>query len=236
MFSKTDSLRQNLEVSSAENMADTLQHIGADLSSAGDHNMALKWFKRASDLINSQNLDQLSMHGLELRLAICQGRVQSLLGVGSPDCLQEANDLVAYVESEVGDKPVVLHWQLEILQKSPDEVFDAEAYASILRRMIRCFDFSDGTFHFLLHHIKELRDKSSRLACGLLDELLKQHVLHSGNVAWINKAVVRRIWMATMGSESTESLTTLHGLLDTIFDALSEPLAPDATGAAHSVR
>ncbi|PNY23779.1 Uncharacterized protein TCAP_06278 [Tolypocladium capitatum] len=235
MFSKTGSLRQNLHVSSAENMADTLQHIGADLSSAGDHNMALKWFKRASDLINSQNLEQLSVHGLELRLAICQGRVQSLLAIGSPGCLQEAVDLVAYVESEIGDKPVVLHWRLEILQKSPDEVFDAEAYASILRRMIRCFDFSHGTFHFLLHHIKELRDKSSRLACGLLDELLKQHVLHSGNVAWINKAVVRRIWMATMDSESAEPLTVLHGLLDQVYDALSEPLSPDATGAAHSL-
>ncbi|POR34574.1 Uncharacterized protein TPAR_05222 [Tolypocladium paradoxum] len=235
MFSKTDLLRQNLDVSAAENMADTLQHIGADLSSAGDHNMALKWFKRASDLVNSQNLEQLSMHGLELRLAICQGRVQSLLGIGSPECLQEANDLVAYVESEVGDKPFVLHWRLEIIQKSPEEVFDAEAYASILRRMIRCFDFSDGTFHFLLHHIKELRDKSSRLACGLLDELLKQHVLHSRNNAWINKAVVRRVWMATMNSESTESLTALHDLLDQVFDALSEPLSPDATGAAHSL-
>ncbi|KND94187.1 hypothetical protein TOPH_00844, partial [Tolypocladium ophioglossoides CBS 100239] len=235
MVSKTDSLRQDFNVSSAENMADTLQHIGADLSSAGDHNMALKWFKRASDLINSQNIEQLSVHGLELRLAICQGRVQSLLGIGSPECLQEANDLVAYVESEVGNKPVVLHWRLEILQKSPDEVFDAEGYASVLRRMIRCFDFSDGTFHFLLHHIKELRDKSSRLACGLLDELLKQHVLHSGNVAWINKAVVRRTWMATMDSESTESLTILHGLLDQVHDALPEPLSPDAAGAAHSL-
>lgn len=193
MFSNTDSLRQSLDVSSAETMANTLRHIGADLLSTDQHILALKWLGRALHLLNAQSLEQLSMHGLELRLAICQGRVQSLLGIGSPEPLQEVNDLVAYVESKMGDKPVVLHWQLEILQKSPAEVFDAEACASILRHMIRAFDFSEGTFQFLLHSIKELRDKSSRLACGLLDELMKRHILQSGNAAWIGRAVVRRI-------------------------------------------
>ncbi|KAK5997795.1 hypothetical protein PT974_00156 [Cladobotryum mycophilum] len=239
MFSKTDTLRQTLDVPSAEIIADTLQHIGFDLSSKGDSAMAVKWLKRAHEIISRQALDQLSTHGLELRLAICQGLVRGLLDIGSQESVQEAGDLIAYVESEIGDKPVVLHWRLELLQKSPDEVFDIDAYASLLRRMIRSFDFSDGTFHFLLHHIKELRERSSRLARGLLDELLLQHILQSTKTDWLNKIVVRRIWMSTMetGSvdESMDASADVKNLLDTIHDTLSEPLKPDVAGAAHSL-
>lgn len=235
MYGKTHALRQSLQVPSAEVLADTLQHIGADLSSKGNHTLALQWFKRAHDLINAQSLEQLSAHGLELRLAICHGRVQSLLALGSAASLQEASNLVAYVESEMGDKPVVLHWRLEILRKSPGEVFDAEACTSILRRMIRCFDRSDETFRFLLHQIKELRDKSERLACGLLDEFMRLHVLRSANVAWINKVVVKRISMATAQADDEASLKTLHGLMENAHDALSGPLKTDAAGAVHSV-
>ncbi|XP_044723905.1 meiosis protein SPO22/ZIP4 like domain-containing protein [Hirsutella rhossiliensis] len=235
MYGKTHALRKSLPVSSAEAMADTLQHIGADSSSKGNHTLALQWLKRAHDLINGQSLEQLSAYGLELRLAICHGRVQSLLALGSTESLQEASNLVAYVESEIGDKPVVLHWRLEILQKSPGEVFDAEACTSILRRMIRCFDHSDETFRFLLHQIKELKDRSERLACGLLDEFTKLHVLPSANVTWINEVVVKRIWMATTQTDEEASLKTLHGLMENAHDGLSGPLKPDAAGAVHSL-
>ncbi|PHH75866.1 hypothetical protein CDD83_4348 [Cordyceps sp. RAO-2017] len=235
MYGKTEALRQNLQASSAEIMADTLRHIGADLSSKGNHTLALQWLRRAHELINAQSLDRLSVRGLELRLAICHGRVQSLIGVGSPESLREADDLVAYVESELGDRPIVLHWRLEILRQAPGELFDAEAYTSVLRRMVRCFDHSDDMFYFLLHQMAGLRDRSPRLACGLLDELLKQHVLQSANVAWINKAMARRAWMATADSDCEASLKTLRSLLDSALDGLSGPVKPDAAGAVHSL-
>lgn len=235
MYGKTHALRPSLPVSSAEAMADTLQHIGADMSSKGNHTLALQWFQRAHDLVNAQSLEQLSAHGLELRLAICHGRFQSLLALGSAESLQEASNLVAYVESEIGDKPVVLHWRLEILQRSPGEVFDAEACTSILRRMIHCFDHSDELFRFLLHQLKELRDRSERLACGLLDEFMRLHVLRSANVTWINKAVTKRVWMATTQSDDEASLRTLHGLMENAHDGLSGPLKPEAAGAVHLV-
>ncbi|CAM1510467.1 Fc.00g008020.m01.CDS01 [Cosmosporella sp. VM-42] len=235
MYSKTDTLRNNLDASSAEHMADALQHIGSDLSSRGDFGMALKWLRRAYELINGQDLERLSAEGLELRLAICHDLVQAMLGVGSPECVQEANDLVAFVESEIGDKPVVLHWRLEILQKSPGEIFDTEAYASILRRMIRSIDFSDTLFSFLLHHIKELRERNSRLAIGLLDELLLTRVLQSNNAEWVGKTLVRRVWMSTMDSDSSTGATDLMILLRRIPAEFCDLLHPDATGAAHSL-
>lgn len=235
MYGKTRALRQSLPVASAEAMADTLQHIGDDLSSKGNHTLALQWFRRVHDLLDAQSLEQLSARGLELRLAICHGRVQSLLAQGSAASLHEASELVAYVESQMGDKPLVLHWRLEMLHKSPAEVFDAEAYTSILRRMIRCFDYSDETFRFLLQQMQTLRDRNEFLACGLLDEFIKLHVLPSANTAWINKAVVKRVWMATTQSTDSASLEPLNELMEKTHDGLSGPLTPDAAGAIHSV-
>ncbi|PHH69992.1 hypothetical protein CDD82_7396 [Ophiocordyceps australis] len=235
MFHKAQSLVESLDAPSAETMADTLQHIGAALASRGNHVKALEWLRRAHQVLHAPSLDKLSLLGLELRMAICHYRIQSLLAIDSPESLQEANDLVAYFESELGDKPVILHWRLDILLKSPAEVFDAEAYASTLHRMIRCFDSCQDTLNFLLHHIKELGDVSARLATGLLDELARQHVLPSGNVTWINKVLVRRIWMATMDSSHDDPVASLGKVLDRTYDALSRPMSPEAAGAAHSL-
>lgn len=235
MYSKTNSLRHCLDASSAEHMADTLQHIGSDLSSKGDFGMALKWLRRAYELINSQDLGKLSSEGLQLRLTICHDLIQALLGTGSTEDLQEATDLVAYVESELGNKPVVLHWRLEILQKSPGEVFDTEAYASVLRSMIRSVDLSDSMLSFLLHHVKELREKSSRLAIGLLDELLLSRLIQSKNEDWVGKAIVRRTWMSTMESDPCEGAVNLTKLLQSVPVDTNASLNPVITGAVHSV-
>ncbi|KAM0261936.1 hypothetical protein ACHAQJ_001939 [Trichoderma viride] len=236
MFGKIDILRPVLDSSSAEIIADTLQHVGFDLASKGDHGMAIKWLKRAYDIISHQALDQLSAKGLELRLAICQGLVRALLDIGSPEYVQEAHRLIEYVESEIGDKPLVLHWRLELLQKAPGETFDIEAYSSILHRMVRSFDYSEASFYFLLHHIKNLRERSPHLARRLLDELLLLHVIPSKKSEWVGKTVVRRIWVSTVeDADSVEALEDLRNLLDKVYDGLSGPLESDIAGAAHSV-
>ncbi|KAF7547940.1 hypothetical protein G7Z17_g7379 [Cylindrodendrum hubeiense] len=234
MYSKAEGLRHHLDAASAEHMADTLRHIGSDLSSKGDYPMALKWLRRAYELINGQELERLSAEGLELRLAICHHLVQVLLAIGSPEHLREADDLVAYVESEIGDKPVVLHWKLEILQKSPSEVFDIDACTSILRRMIRTIDLSDAVLGFLLHNIKELHDRSSRLTIGLLDELLLTRLLPAGKPDWIGKAVIRRVWMSTMEPESPTAATDLMTLIARIPQGPSTSLNADVAIAAQS--
>lgn len=238
MFSKTEVLRPHLDAASAEMMADTLRHIGTDLFSKSDYQLAVKWLKRAYDIITSQDPEHVSAQGLQNRIAICHAFVQSLLRIGTPESLHNADSLVAYFESSIGDKPVVLHWRLEILQSYPGEVFDADKYSSILRRMVRTFDSCDESFNFLLHHIKELRNKNSRLAIALIDEFLISRILESNNAEWLNKVVITRIWMSTMDMDSAEThqrREALSDLMDTVSDSVLEPLSPDAAGAAHSV-
>ncbi|RMJ11073.1 hypothetical protein BHE90_011318 [Fusarium euwallaceae] len=234
MYTKADDLLRHLDPLSAEQLADTLQDIGANLSGKGDHEMALKWLRRAHTLINGQELERLSTEGLEVRMAIHHDLIQTLLATGSPERVQEADDLVSYVESEIGDKPVVLHWKLEILQRSPGEIFDTDACASILRRMVRSLDLSDAALGFLLHNIKELRDRGSRVAIGLLDELLLTRLLPCGNMDWIGKTLVRRIWMGTMDTEASDAATRLIQLLEQLAED-SRPCNVDVAAAAQSL-
>ncbi|KAF5598425.1 transcription factor [Fusarium pseudocircinatum] len=214
MYTKADDLLHNLDPISAEHLADTFHGIGGDLLSRGDNEMALKWLRRALDLINDQALERLSTEGLELRMSIHHELIKAFLATVSQDGLQEAENLVSQVESEIGDKPVVLHWRLEILQQSPSEVFNADACASILRRMIRSLDLSDAGLGFLLHGISELRMRSPRLAIGLMDEILLRKLMPSRNLGWIGKAVVRRVWMGTMEADASVSVADLTQTLD----------------------
>ncbi|GKU11490.1 unnamed protein product [Fusarium langsethiae] len=164
MYAKSDNLLQHLGSSSAERLADTFHCIGSELSSKEDHDMALKWLRRALNIINTQGLERLSSEGLELRMSIHHELIQTLLATGSEDYLGEADNLASQVESEIGDKPIVLHWKLEIIQQSPNEIFDVDTCASILRRMIRSLTLSDPGLGFLLHGIGELRTRGPRLA------------------------------------------------------------------------
>ncbi|KAG9506779.1 hypothetical protein J7337_000319 [Fusarium musae] len=214
MYAKADDLLHNLDPTSAEHLADTFHGIGGDLLSRGDNEMALKWLRRALDLINDQALETLSTEGLELRISIHHELIQAFIATGSQDGLQEAENLVSHVESEIGDKPVVLHWRLEILQRSPSEVFNADACASILRRMIRSLDMSDAGLGFLLHGISELRMRGPRLAIGLVDELLLRKLMPSRNMGWIGKAIVRRVWMGTMEADASASVADLTQTLN----------------------
>ncbi|EWG50418.1 hypothetical protein FVEG_16625 [Fusarium verticillioides 7600] len=214
MYAKADDLLHNLDPTSAEHLADTFHGIGGDLLSRGDNEMALKWLRRALDLINDQALERLSTEGLELRISIHHELIQAFIATGSQDGLQEAENLVSHVESEIGDKPVVLHWRLEILQRSPSEVFNADACASILRRMIRSLDLSDAGLGFLLHGISELRMRGPRLAIGLVDELLLRKLMPSRNMGWIGKAIVRRVWMGTMEADASASVADLTQTLN----------------------
>jgi hypothetical protein len=204
MYAKADSLLRHVDSSSAERLADTFHCIGSELLSREDHSMALKWLRRALNIIKTQELERLSTEGLELRMSIHHELIQALLAIDSEEHLEEADNLVSQVESEMGDKPIVLHWKLEIIQRFPGELFDADEYASILRRMIRSLTLSD------------------RLAVGLMEELIAKKLIPCGNVEWVGKAVVRRVWMGTMEADTSKGVGDLVRLLDQVIQEIGQ--------------
>lgn len=192
--------------------------------------MAEKWLQRAWDAINGQRLQELPREAVELRMAILQSLVTALLGLQTSEDIEKANNLVRYVESEVGDQPIVLLLNLEILNRSPAEVFDNEAYGSILRRMIRGFQPSESSFKILAHHIRKVHSKSPGLGCAILDEFLAS-LIKTGQSGWIDRAVVTRIFMTIGQRDFSGSIEEAEKALLRV----EEPIGADASFSAHTL-
>ncbi|KAL1836750.1 hypothetical protein VTJ49DRAFT_4709 [Mycothermus thermophilus] len=230
MYSKTESLRQFLTPEYAERLADVLYEIGKSLSTESNFSMAVRWLKRASEVISGQELEQLSREGLELRLAILQALVTALLGTGTREALDEAQNQVAFIESEAGNKFVVSLLKLELLQKMPAEVFDTEGYGDILRHIIRSFPVSDSGFKLIMHHIRKLHDKSPGAGCAVLDDLIVA-LSRAEKDEWVEKAVVTRVWMITNQRDTAETIKAAEDVLG----QLSRPLSSEAAVAAQAL-
>lgn len=232
MYSKGHLQPNALDPSSAEKMTEILFEIGKDLSKKEDFGMAVRWLERGYDIINAQDLSLLSRDAIELRLSVCQALIHALLGLGTPESSGKALDLVSYIESEIGEKPVVLLLRLELLQKAPAEVFDIEAYADILRRMVWSFNFSEAHFKLLVHHARKLHDKSPTLATSVVDGMLRGTIVSSGREEWIERLVLLRIWMETTQRDGMRAIEELMGVLVGLQDNLSKPFgASTAVGA-----
>lgn len=232
MLSKVEALGQSLDVASVESTADALRQIGADMFSKGDYTTAAEWLRRAYRILNSQALDRLSVRGVDIWFVTCQDLIQSLIQIGSDNAVSEAGDLVSYAENTMGQKPVILHWKLQLLKR---EDIGLDIYGDILKRMVCAFDFSDETFSLILYHVQELQGKGNGLGSSILDELIRQHLSCAATNEWLNKAVVWRIWMSTEGA-TPDSIAALMETMSAARGALKEPLTLDVVGAAHMVR
>lgn len=230
MYTKAEPLSQFLTSEYAERLADVLYEIGKSLSARGDFPIAIKWFERANEVINGQELEHLSREGLELRLAILQALVTALLGIGTPEGLNRAQKYVDCIEAEAGNKFVVSLLKLELLQKTPAEVFDSEAYGDTLRHIIRNFTFSDSGFKLVMHHIRKLHDKSPGAGCAVLDDFIVA-LSRAERDGWMEKAVVTRMWMITNQRDSVNTINAAQGVLG----HLTTPLSAEAAVAAQAV-
>ncbi|RYP34710.1 hypothetical protein DL767_004156 [Monosporascus sp. MG133] len=228
MYSKVEKLEHKMGIPLMEAFADTLFEIGKTLAARNDFSLATKWLDRAYDTINSPGLDQLSREAVELRMAISQALVHAHLNAGTDHSFQKAENLVAYMESEIGDKLAVLLLRLELLLKSPAEVFDSPGFAAVLRRLIRNTDISETTFKIILHHVRILDSKSPTLACEILDYFFGTRVLPSHRKEWIDKVVVFRTQMATSRRDTAESIQSLAMILDAIEENVAASIHNDA--------
>lgn len=235
MFRKAGSLLQGLDAHAAENLAEILFEIGRDFAKKDDFQIAVRWLERGYEVIDAQDLERLSRDGAELRLSILQALVHALVGTRDADNVRMAQERVAYVESEIGAKPIILLLRLELLECVPKEEFDTQMYADILRRMITSFSFSDAHFKFLLHHIRRLHDLNGALAANVLDELLTTKVFSSETASWVERGVVLRIWMTASQSTIIEDFLELGALFSKAMEAVGGSLSPSASAAAQSV-
>ncbi|KAI0020392.1 meiosis protein SPO22/ZIP4 like-domain-containing protein [Xylariomycetidae sp. FL0641] len=225
VYSKMKEKKPDSDPTSAEKLADALFEVGKGLSAQKNFLLAAKWLQRAFEFINSQELEQLSREAIELRLAISQALVQAYLTIDGPEGLQSAENHVKYMESELGDKLVVLILRLELLLCSPSEVFDCNSYANVLHRMIRSVDVTHTTYKIIVHHIRKLDDKSPGLAVAALDEFVVSRLMLIEYDDWIERAILLRTHMTTVREDTAESVKALSKLFEKVETSRGKPLA-----------
>ncbi|KAI4860640.1 SPO22-domain-containing protein [Hypoxylon rubiginosum] len=235
VYDKIQNCKDNTDPVSAENLADSLFEIGKDLTVKKNFPLAVKWLERAYESLDAQELELLSREAIELRLAISQALVRAYLNVNTTDGFQKAENHVRYVESEIGDKLVVLLLRLELLLSSPAQVFDSNAYAGILQRMVRSLDISESSFNLMIHHIRKLEDKSPSLASSVLDAFLTSRILPTQHDAWVERVVVLRTHMATTHRDTHETIQGLATMFDSVEANLEKPLLAAAVLAVQTL-
>ncbi|KAK4141165.1 meiosis protein SPO22/ZIP4 like-domain-containing protein [Dichotomopilus funicola] len=230
MYTKSEHLHKFLTPEYAERLGSNLLAISKSLSDLHDNKAALRWLNRALDVVNTQEPGKLSYGGRVLRRSVFQALVAALLIEGGPENLEKARNLMHYIEAENGDGHVVWMLKLELLIKTPAEVFDSEGYADTLRHAMRHFIRSDSGFKLALIYIRKLHDKSPGAGCAVMDDFIT--LLGSAkNHEWLEKAVVTRMWMITSQRDSLETISTVKSVLK----YLNRPLSAEAAGAAQAL-
>lgn len=231
MFAGSHELLSRIKPAAAEKIGDTLFQIGTGLLSKRDYATAEKWLQRAWDTILQQPLQDMSRDAVELRMAIFQALITALLGVQTTESIDKAQNLANYIQSDIGDQPVVLLVGLDILNKSAAEAFDGEAYGNILRRMMRSLSVNENNFKLFMSHIHTLHLKCPALGCSIVDEFL-EFMVKEGQTTWIDKIVVVRIKMATTHRDYDGTVQEARKSVS----RLERPLSADASIAAQTVR
>jgi hypothetical protein len=235
MFKKSISSKQFFDPPTAEGLADVLYEMGKDLLSKQQYPLAVKWLDRAYEVLTDQELDRLSTDASELRISIIETLVKGLLGLHEEESLQRARSLIELLESELGDKLVVLLLRLELLSSSTNENFDSNSYSDIIHRMTRNIVLSNANFRLIMFHIRKLNDKSPSLACIALDELMRLRIFASGKCDWVERVLITRMWMMAGQGDTPEVLASFENCLSLIAANINQPITSAATLAAHTV-
>lgn len=219
----------------AESLADVLYEMGKDLLHSQQYPMAIKWLERAYEILSSQELDRLSFDASELRISILQSSVKAQLGLKDGASLEKARSLVDFLESELGDKLVVLLLKLEVISANEAGSFDVNSYGDTIRRMIRTITLSDSNFRLIMFHIRKLNDQSPSLACGALEDLMQLRISKEDREDWLEKVLITRLWVSISQKGSPEDLVLLEQFFTKVLADVRQSLSTAATLAAHTV-
>ncbi|KAF4123768.1 Meiosis protein SPO22/ZIP4 like [Geosmithia morbida] len=116
------------------------------------------------------------------------------------------------------DLESALKWLRRARRISSSHVGDRGVRLAVLQDLIRVLLLS-GT------------DEDTSEACSLMDEIMLEHVVPSGDEETICRSLIRRIQLTT--AKTTGPVMTLDATLDAMHRSLAKPLGPEVAGAAH---
>lgn len=220
-------------VTLAQKYADLAYEIGRAELKHKRFSSAVDWLNRSCQTCDDIEASQLGYDDGELRLCAMHDLGTALLGCGDYEAQQKAENLVNRLEAETGSKLATLLLKLELLAKrSPVSSSD---YAATVTKLITSVILTDDTFKTILYHIQKLRDLNVPIAITTIEHFIRIRLFEAGNLAWLEKTLVMRLWLCTVSNQDDMLLSkTLH-LLNDLHNASVPVFGADATHAAHTL-
>lgn len=235
MYNQAINTKKCIDFDTAISLADTVFEMGKEMLGQKQYGMAVKWLDRSYEVLTNQELEKFGRDENELRLSIMQTLIKALLALQNQEALDKAQNLAQLLESEVGDKLVVLLLKMEILSATNNEVFDSNAYRDVLWRITQTAVLSDPNFKLIMHHIRKLHSKSPSLAINLIDDFFRTRVLQHERDDWIEKVLITRIWMVTSQREGLDVIASVGDVVKIATSNIEKPLSAIAAHAAQTV-
>lgn len=225
---------QELEPSSAEELADTLFEIGNSQVAEMKWSNAMPWLEKAHDILAGQSLEVLSSNAGELQISVMHSMARALINQQDQDSRTKAWNVIRDLEIECGDRLAVLLLKLEGL------AFDGDAsvqdYCDVLQRIVRTVHLTDTNVKTIIHHAHELRSRSPPMAHTVLKTLLMERLLGAEEEKWVEKVLVTVVWNYTTSADFSNTSSPLTELFDTLKASSTSILSPPAAHAAQVVR
>ncbi|KAI4260145.1 MAG: hypothetical protein LQ352_000410 [Teloschistes flavicans] len=214
----------------AESLADILLEIGRDQAAKHQYTLAVHWLEKAHDVLSSQIPESLSNDADEVRSCILHTMIRILLKERGEKSIPKAWNIVQRLESESENRVAVSLLKLELFNVDPAATQD---YYDVLVEVVRQIHLTDTNVKTILHHIHELRRRSTRLTHDVLVLLLTERLLTIGEAAWMEKTLITIIWNFTTSSDLASAPDTLGDLFATMVTTSSLILGTSATHAAQ---
>ena len=222
-----------LESTVAENLAAILYDIAKDQLEKKQYSLAVQWLERSLGIFVQQSAEVYRDEAKELKLSVLHDLVKAHVGLGKSDAMVKAHKIVDQLESEYGDRPVILLLKLDLIAEQRS--FDGRQYFALLQRLMRILTPTEMHVNMILYQAHRLRSQEPALACKALDEFLQVKVMLAERPEWIEKVFVTRLWMSTTAESIAGDAQIIAELLTVLSTALKAPLSASASHAAHVV-
>ena len=234
MLSKVNLDENNLESSSAEELADLLFEIGHSQSKKKQWAEALLWLEKAHNILLGRSQDLLSSDAGELRISVMHSMARALLNLESDGSRDKAWTIFRELELDCGNRLVILLLKLDIF--ATDASHSAQDYCDILHKIVRTVHLTDTNVETVLRHVHKLRSRSPLMAHHVLVAFLYERLLGTEDAKWVEKALVTIIWNFTNSTDLSDVMTSLSEVFDALANGAVKALSPPATHAAQTVR
>ncbi|KAF1978032.1 SPO22-domain-containing protein [Bimuria novae-zelandiae CBS 107.79] len=233
MFAKCKQLSRFVTASAAEDIADLLYEMGKDLSARHNYESAIQWLERAHDILGEQNFEMLGAEAGELRLSIMQNIVQAYMKFKTEESRTKAWHMLQLLEVDYKDKMSISLLKLEMLFS--ESTVDTDQVYLTLHRMIRTIVLNERNFKNVMHQIHKLKDHNNVTACKLLDILIETRLFREEKDAWIEKAVITRVWISCITFIAEGAMEQVRELFDMVHRNVKTAFSAQATHAAQTL-